>query len=256
MTTTDLREQFATALRNHDHADALLVGIQSSEVGEKALAEYTATIYLWYRTAHPTTRKTRPTTEREAYKLYEKLVGEGAVTADEHTRLVDSLANRIGAHRKALQEERERCRLELERLAPLVQIRPAATFLDTGLLTTPSSFSSQTQPLAYAEGQAKIMAATFALHGVSAKAERVEVPSCLPGDSKRFTMFKVLTAVESRLDVHVMLFRPGLTMREEVRLWWSMALNPRVSHPFLPHGYEEKNGLDFQGREIRKVGGA
>lgn len=41
--------------------------------------------------------------------------------------------------------------------------------------------------------------------------------------------------------------RKGVDMVELVRLCWSKGLNPRVYFPYLPHGFEERHGLDFFG---------
>lgn len=41
-------------------------------------------------------------------------------------------------------------------------------------------------------------------------------------------------------------------LREQVRLSWKRGTNPRVYMPFLPHGYEEKEGLDFFGGDTRE----
>ena len=44
--------------------------------------------------------------------------------------------------------------------------------------------------------------------------------------------------------------RPPLPLREWVRQCWANHVNPRVYMPFLPHGYEESEGLDFLGGEV------
>lgn len=36
-------------------------------------------------------------------------------------------------------------------------------------------------------------------------------------------------------------------MVEVVRLCWKREVNPRVMYPFLPHGFEERHGLDYFG---------
>jgi len=41
-------------------------------------------------------------------------------------------------------------------------------------------------------------------------------------------------------------------LREMVRSYWAKGTNPRVYLPGLPHGYEEENGLDFFGNDLRK----
>lgn len=57
-------------------------------------------------------------------------------------------------------------------------------------------------------------------------------------------------AVEEDLDVRVLQARAyeGVPLDEFVRRCWARAWNPRVLDPFLPHGLEEKIGLDYQGR--------
>jgi len=51
------------------------------------------------------------------------------------------------------------------------------------------------------------------------------------------------------LDGEVVKRRYAFTLKERVRRCWKNGLNPRVFHPFLPHGYEEKNSLDYFGNE-------
>ncbi len=46
--------------------------------------------------------------------------------------------------------------------------------------------------------------------------------------------------------------KPGLTLREWVRLQWKRGVNPRVTNPFLKIGYEESVGLDYFGGEIKR----
>lgn len=48
--------------------------------------------------------------------------------------------------------------------------------------------------------------------------------------------------------------KPLPSMRETVRLCWKRGVNPRVYYPFLPHGFEESEGLDYFGGELRKAG--
>lgn len=40
---------------------------------------------------------------------------------------------------------------------------------------------------------------------------------------------------------------PTFGLVETVRLCWKRGVNPRVYYPFLPHGFEEKHGLDYFG---------
>jgi len=63
--------------------------------------------------------------------------------------------------------------------------------------------------------------------------------------------FRVVALVEAEVDGEVLKRLPGVPLREWVRLCWKLGANPRVYNPYLPHGYEEKNGLDFFGNELR-----
>jgi hypothetical protein len=67
----------------------------------------------------------------------------------------------------------------------------------------------------------------------------------------KFAEYVARANVEADLDVEI-LRRRTVDLREWVRLCWKRGVNPRVFQPHLPHGYEEKHGLDFFGGE-RKV---
>lgn len=64
--------------------------------------------------------------------------------------------------------------------------------------------------------------------------------------SGRFIVYVEL----DELSVEILRMRPGLTLRDEVKACWRRCLSPRVYYPFLPHGYEEENGLTYQGTDI------
>jgi hypothetical protein len=55
------------------------------------------------------------------------------------------------------------------------------------------------------------------------------------------------------LDPQIVKHRPGLTMREWLKGCLSRGANPRVFSPMLPHGLEEKLGLDHFGNDKVKV---
>lgn len=46
--------------------------------------------------------------------------------------------------------------------------------------------------------------------------------------------------------------KDGPSLRDTVKRLWSNGVNPRVSMPMLPHGYEASVGLDYFGREVVK----
>jgi len=59
----------------------------------------------------------------------------------------------------------------------------------------------------------------------------------------------------SPLDLEVLNRKPGPDLREQVRLAWKRGVNPRVYNPYLPHGYEEKVGLDYFGNDLKPTRG-
>jgi hypothetical protein len=61
----------------------------------------------------------------------------------------------------------------------------------------------------------------------------------------------VVLANTNELGAEMLRRKPQLPMREWVRRCWARGVNPRVYFPFLPHGFEERNGLDFFGNDLR-----
>lgn len=61
----------------------------------------------------------------------------------------------------------------------------------------------------------------------------------------------VVTHVDTELDEEIVRAQL-LPLRERVRLSWKLGINPRVMMPFLPHGYEAREGLDFLGNDLRQ----
>lgn len=46
--------------------------------------------------------------------------------------------------------------------------------------------------------------------------------------------------------------RTPLALKEWVRRCWKKGVNPRVYNPYLPHEFEQTNGLDYFGNETKK----
>jgi hypothetical protein len=57
--------------------------------------------------------------------------------------------------------------------------------------------------------------------------------------------------VADPVDVEIIKMNP-LPRKEWVRRCWKKGVNPRVFNPYLPHGFEEANGLDYFGNEVKK----
>jgi hypothetical protein len=93
----------------------------------------------------------------------------------------------------------------------------------------------------YAQGAVELVADV-------ARAQGVEV-EVRPLDDGRG--YQARAKVAGQVDVEI-LRRKGLSLREQVRMCWKRGVNPRVYNPFLPHGYEERAGLDFYGGEVKR----
>ena len=55
----------------------------------------------------------------------------------------------------------------------------------------------------------------------------------------------------TELGAALLRYKPGPSLREQVRSCWARHVNPRVYHPFLPAGYEESEGIDCFGHDLR-----
>lgn len=55
----------------------------------------------------------------------------------------------------------------------------------------------------------------------------------------------------TELGAFLLKYKPGPSLREQVRLWWARGVNPRVYMPFLPVGYEGSVGLGQFGHDLR-----
>lgn len=112
-----------------------------------------------------------------------------------------------------------------------------------------SSYSSQGWgATTYARNAAEASADHYRAQGL-----RVEVRRRTAGrDLVYFEVWAEASADEAR----VARLKPGQTLREWVRMCWRRGVNPRVYNPFLPHGYEERAGLDYFGNDKRRGGEA
>lgn len=149
----------------------------------------------------------------------------------------------------ALHERRDAIEVQLRRLAEECEIERGDWRLF--FVAWSSAYNSQGfGACKYAEGSAQS-------HADVARAAGVEVEIRKTGQhyTKDYGVehadFEVWVAVASDLDVEILKRRPPPTLREQVRLSWERGVNPRVYNPYLPHGYEEANGLDFFGGEVK-----
>jgi hypothetical protein len=62
----------------------------------------------------------------------------------------------------------------------------------------------------------------------------------------------VQAKVAEPLDVEIVKAVGTWTLREWVRRCWKIGSNPRVYNPFLPHGFEEREGISYHGEDLRR----
>lgn len=112
-----------------------------------------------------------------------------------------------------------------------------------------TDYNSQTNRHAYAKGSALMLLDVAELAGVKGRVEEYSAPV-----SERYvsTGWRVLVEVAEDLDLLILAKMPGPPLREQVRRCWARGVNPRVYNPFLPHGYEERVGLDYFGGEVKR----
>lgn len=73
-----------------------------------------------------------------------------------------------------------------------------------------------------------------------------------PGSSEFTSGYVVAVKVESMLDVEIMKRKPAISFRDWMKACWKTGANPRVFNPWLPHGLEEKLGIDYHGNDIAR----
>lgn len=109
----------------------------------------------------------------------------------------------------------------------------------------------------YAKGSAEMIADRLRLAGIPCVVERYSPADALTGPRvSTSARFLVRAAVWCDVDVELCEHLPAPSLRQQVALSWQRGLNPRVFNPFLPHGYEQSVGLDYQGRDVAPSKGA
>jgi len=107
---------------------------------------------------------------------------------------------------------------------------------------------------AYAKARAEL--AEIEAHACGLTRTEIDVKSYPPNPHPSYTTvnrapdYLVFAWVSDPLDVEIMRRKPGEGLRALVAACWRKQVNPRVYMPFLPHGFEEKQGLDYQGRDL------
>jgi hypothetical protein len=105
----------------------------------------------------------------------------------------------------------------------------------------------------YSRGRAELAAITLHAHGITAVVRGDEQEPPLGVDRGCWSpTFEVWAGVRTQLDIEIAQRKPAPPLREQVRLCWKLGVNPRVYNPWLPHGFEAREGLDFYGNDLRE----
>lgn len=99
----------------------------------------------------------------------------------------------------------------------------------------------------YAKAEAEHRAFMLRYAGVEVEIKRVEerTPStAMPGKVHVSVRYEVWARC-TELDYEIARRMPGPSPKDELQWHWNRGVNPRVLHPFLPHGLEEKLGVSF-----------
>ena len=66
------------------------------------------------------------------------------------------------------------------------------------------------------------------------------------------THFRAVAWVWDESDAWLIGLMPKWDLREMVRRCWAKGVNPRAYNKQIPIGFEEVQGLDFEGRDLRE----
>jgi hypothetical protein len=170
-----------------------------------------------------------------------------------HNALIEPYQNEGEWLGVAAEAEKYRIECELRELAPTTPIHPGEPRLYHTCYA--SSYGSQGWgAFSYAKGRAELDADDARACGLPVEVRPIveKRPSTIsPGKMRVSERVEVWVSVAEDLDLEIIRRRPRLTLREQVRLCWKRGVNPRVYNPYLPHGYEEREGIDMQGNDLR-----
>lgn len=165
------------------------------------------------------------------------------------TKTFDSIFDRYRARADQAYEEAKRpikpLEEKLRELAITATARDGAfpAMVYESWISTYSSqgFGAET----YAQGAARVFMMHIFHCAPNARIEKIH--STTTGKVQGFAVY---VSVEDPIDAEIIKRKPGLTTREWVKACWKTGINPRVLNPWLPVGYEERNGIDYAGNDV------
>lgn len=164
--------------------------------------------------------------------------------------IIQVQANRV---QELAAKARERWEKELREVAKLIDLVTGDEWTMAYAVDQGSYGSQGYGASRYASASAESYADTFRLLGLPVKVVPVTHEYSTPSKyyGKTYMSFEVhVQTTQETIDIAK--YKPVQSMREWVRSQWARGVNPRVMNPFLSHGYEEANGLDYFGNDLRK----
>lgn len=196
--------------------------------------EYHEALRTSYKQKYP--RRKMPELE---YEFFEK----GRELAKEVVNVYNPLVEALDSRHRQEKKEHEK---QLRELAETTEVEVSETQWTRLRRIYESTYRSQGMGAeTYARNAAEMDADRARFHGVPTEVRRVMT------NRHKLVMYEVWAAVD-KVNAALLKIKPGPTLKEAVRLCWKRGVNPRVYNPFLPHGYEEQNNLDYFGNEVKR----
>lgn len=179
------------------------------------------------------------------------VAARGFLSLEEHNAIFASYKLKADEVWETWKAERGRLDKELAALAASIVPRPGSMAEKIVDASTNTYRSQGYSAESYARGLIEINQATFALAYPGLK---FEIKELRWGFNKEPYGWALMVHVEEELDAEVVRRSGSKTPIDElVRLCWKHGRNPRVYMPFLPHGFEERNGLDYFGNRRERA---
>ncbi|UBF29841.1 hypothetical protein K9N68_37155 (plasmid) [Kovacikia minuta CCNUW1] len=182
-------------------------------------------------------RKLKPKGKLGMKKVYELLGEEAFEIAEPFKSRATEAMNSIEILIKSLQEEN----VLLAKNIPLES--SGDEWVEYGSVSTDTYASQGFGAIKYALGAAQRMELKAKYNGLETRIDKIDRGRCKQY-GVQYADFKVMIR-GSETDVTVLKYKEGVSLKEKVRWMWKNGINPRVYYPFLPHGYEESNGISF-----------
>lgn len=247
----DVRAEFASVLMD---LRALRLDY-SDEVVQRLYVEYIAELRVALKRLAPRARVSRASgghasVEFEVRQLSQRLEKVGLEGKQAVEELFARYSPRLHARADELYGQMRELKSRLDTLARTAAIHRAGPEGYWHLLSSRHEGDYRSQGYGasrYAEGSVQLDADVARAEGFVDGVDLL----VLRGEGARGSgdQWLAVVRVEHELDVEILRRLPGLPLREQVRLCWKRGVNPRVYLPGLPHGFEERTGLDYFGGE-------